>query len=58
MKIGELIGQLAALAAEHGDVEVYTETGCGCCIGSRKPRPAFSEDDVFDGYKYYNAVSL
>lgn len=58
MRISELVFELVELYIEHGDVEVYTEDGCGCCIGSRAPQPEFCEADKFYGYEYMNAVAL
>lgn len=57
MKISELVDKLEALKAEHGDVHVYTEDGCGCCIGSREPDPEFHEKDRWD-YLYHNGIAL
>ncbi|AJD82458.1 hypothetical protein SHEEN_40 [Mycobacterium phage Sheen] len=58
MKISELIVKLVALKADHGDVEVYTEDGCGCCMGSREPNPEFHEEDRYYGYQYRNGIAL
>ncbi|AFF28418.1 hypothetical protein FDI11_gp59 [Mycobacterium phage Tiger] len=57
MRISELISKLAVELTEHGDVEVYTEDGCGCCMGSREPSPEFVERDDW-GYIYHNAIRL
>lgn len=48
MKISELIRGLADLQTEHGDVEVFTEEGCGCCIWSRDVDPQYSEEDRYE----------
>lgn len=58
MTISELIEGLYKLLLKHGDVEVYTETGCGCCMGSREPFPRFTEEDIYCGYNYADAVAL
>lgn len=48
MKISELRAHLTLLEVAHGDVEVYTEDGCGCCIWSREVDPEFRTEDPFE----------
>ena len=45
MKITELVVKLLVLMLEHGNVDVRTESGCGCCIWSRGVDPEFKLKD-------------
>lgn len=61
MVISDLILQLQQLQYEHGDIEVYTQGGCGCCIWSRDVEPRFSEEDPWEYFREgcpYTAVYL
>lgn len=57
LRISELIDQLQHHQRHFGDVLVFTQGGCGCCLWSRDPEPEFYETDLW-GYPGQNQPGI
>lgn len=48
MKISELIQELEVQRAALGDIEVYANFGCWCCVYPDEPEVRFKEQEYGD----------
>lgn len=47
MKLTELILQLHTIMLDKGNLDVYAQYGCGCCIWPEEPQVKIVEDDKY-----------